>query len=30
MALPPKNININYPFYAETKAAFANPSSRGI
>ena len=28
--IPPKNININYPMNAETKEAFANPSSKGI
>ena len=28
--IPPKNININYPLNAETKEAFANPSSKGI
>ncbi|WP_444814712.1 transporter substrate-binding domain-containing protein [Variovorax flavidus] len=28
--IPPKNININYPLNAETKDAFANPSSKGI
>lgn len=28
--IPPKNININYPMNAETKDAFANPSSKGI
>jgi len=30
MAFPPKNINIDYPLNAETKEAFANPSSKGI
>ena len=28
--IPPKGININYPLNAETKEAFANPSSKGI
>ena len=28
--IPPKNININYPLNAETREAFANPSSKGI
>lgn len=28
--IPPKNININYPLNAETRDAFANPSSKGI
>ena len=28
--IPPKGININYPLNAETKDAFANPSSKGI
>lgn len=28
--IPPKGININYPMNAETKDAFANPSSKGI
>jgi len=28
--IPPKNININYPMNAETKDAFANPSSKGV
>ena len=28
--IPPKNININYPMNAETREAFANPSSKGI
>lgn len=28
--IPPKNITINYPLNAETKDAFANPSSKGI
>ena len=28
--IPPKNITINYPLNAETKEAFANPSSKGI
>jgi len=28
--IPPKNININYPLNAETKDAFANPSSKGV
>lgn len=28
--IPPKNININYPMNAETRDAFANPSSKGI
>ena len=28
--IPPKGININYPLNAETRDAFANPSSRGI
>lgn len=28
--IPPKNINISYPMNAETKDAFANPSSKGI
>lgn len=28
--IPPRNININYPLNAETKDAFANPSSKGI
>jgi glutamate/aspartate transport system substrate-binding protein len=29
-AIPPKGININYPLNAETRDAFANPSSKGI
>ena len=28
--IPPKGININYPLNAETREAFANPSSKGI
>ena len=28
--IPPKSININYPLNAETRDAFANPSSKGI
>ncbi len=28
--IPPKNININYPLNAETRDAFAHPSSKGI
>lgn len=28
--IAPKNININYPLNAETRDAFANPSSKGI
>ena len=28
--IPPKGIHINYPLNAETKDAFANPSSKGI
>ena len=28
--IPPKGININYPLNAETRDAFANPSSKGI
>ena len=28
--IPPKNANINYPLNAETREAFANPSSKGI
>jgi ABC-type amino acid transport substrate-binding protein len=28
--IPPKNININYPLNAETRDAFANPSSKGV
>jgi glutamate/aspartate transport system substrate-binding protein len=28
--IPPKNININYPMNAETRDAFANPSSKGV
>jgi hypothetical protein len=28
--IPPKNIVINYPLNAETRDAFANPSSKGI
>jgi len=28
--IPPKNININYPLNAETREAFAHPSSKGI
>jgi len=28
--IPPKNVVINYPMNAETKEAFANPSSKGI
>lgn len=28
--IPPKGININYPMNAETREAFANPSSKGI
>ena len=28
--IPPKNITINYPLNAETRDAFANPSSKGI
>ena len=28
--IPPKNININYPINAETRDAFANPSSKGV
>jgi glutamate/aspartate transport system substrate-binding protein len=28
--IPPKDININYPMNAQTKDAFANPSSKGI
>ena len=28
--IPPKGININYPMNAETRDAFANPSSKGI
>ncbi|MBS0450916.1 MAG: transporter substrate-binding domain-containing protein [Proteobacteria bacterium] len=28
--IPPKGVNINYPLNAETKDAFANPSSKGI
>jgi glutamate/aspartate transport system substrate-binding protein len=28
--IPPKGINIDYPLNAETKDAFANPSSKGI
>jgi glutamate/aspartate transport system substrate-binding protein len=28
--IPPKNVVINYPLNAETKEAFANPSSKGI
>jgi glutamate/aspartate transport system substrate-binding protein len=28
--IPPRNINIDYPLNAETKDAFANPSSKGI
>nr|WP_315186559.1 amino acid ABC transporter substrate-binding protein [uncultured Albidiferax sp.] len=28
--IPPKNANINYPLNAETRDAFANPSSKGI
>ena len=28
--IPPRGININYPLNAETREAFANPSSRGI
>ncbi len=28
--IPPKNININYPMNAETRDAFANPSSKGL
>jgi glutamate/aspartate transport system substrate-binding protein len=28
--IPPKGININYPINADTRDAFANPSSKGI
>ncbi|AEF90945.1 MULTISPECIES: amino acid ABC transporter substrate-binding protein [Delftia] len=28
--IPPRNININYPLNAETREAFAHPSSKGI
>lgn len=28
--IPPKNVSINYPLNAETRDAFANPSSKGI
>jgi glutamate/aspartate transport system substrate-binding protein len=28
--IPPKNINIDYPLNAETRDAFANPTSKGI
>jgi len=28
--IPPKNIHIDYPLNAETRDAFANPSSKGI
>ena len=28
--IPPKSININYPMNAETRDAFANPSSKGV
>ena len=28
--IPPRGININYPLNAETRDAFANPSSKGI
>jgi hypothetical protein len=28
--IPPKSIKINYPMNAETKDAYANPSSKGI
>ena len=28
--IPPKGVNINYPLNAETREAFANPSSKGI
>jgi glutamate/aspartate transport system substrate-binding protein len=28
--IPPRQININYPLNAETREAFANPSSKGI
>lgn len=28
--IPPKGININYPLNADTRDAFANPSSKGI
>lgn len=28
--IPPKNINTNYPLNAETRDAFAHPSSKGI
>lgn len=28
--IPPKNIHINHPLNAETRDAFANPSSKGI
>jgi len=28
--IAPKGININYPLNAETRDAFANPSSKGI
>ncbi len=28
--IPPKNVNINYPLNAETRDAFANPSSKGL
>ena len=28
--IPPKGVNINYPLNAETRDAFANPSSKGI
>lgn len=28
--IPPEGANINYPLNAETRDAFANPSSKGI
>jgi hypothetical protein len=30
VARPPKNIHINHPLDAETRSAFAHPSSKGI